>query len=153
MTNACKPMDPSKPIIKIIIAGSRSLKGKGAEIKKALNDFTYHILKENNVVVINGLAPGPDRIGGEWAEENGLWQIYMPADWDGPAGNFAGHLRNVDMAKEGHATFIFWDGKSNGSATMLSASLIGGLRTTEIQMHEDDRVFINILSRGLNLWK
>lgn len=43
----------------------------------------------------------------------------MPADWD-RLGKKAGMVRNAQMADYADAAIVFWDGKSNGTANMIS---------------------------------
>lgn len=148
-----KAIDPSKPIIKIIIAGSRDMSMSEEAVFAYLDNKLKDVLERANVVIVNGTARGIDTYGGNWATSKGLWQIIMPADWDG-IGKYAGHHRNGLMSDEGHVLILFWDGKSPGSTSMLNFALINGLRVTEI-IHDDttDEVKINELSKGLDLWK
>jgi hypothetical protein len=108
-------------------------------------------MKRFNVVIVNGMARGPDEIGGEWATEQGLWQIFMPAPWE-EVGKFAGHLRNGDMAQEGHVLLLFWDGESKGSTSMYNYALLNGLRVSEVLVTPQG-VKTVMTSRGLDLWK
>lgn len=153
------PHDPSKPILKIVVAGSRTLDAYGDRIvnylKKLILDPEQGLINRFNVVIVNGMATkGGDKHGGDFARQNGLWQIYMPADWDGDYKKFAGMMRNVEMAKEGHAAYVFWDGKSSGSECMLSAGLIGGCKVNEIIIDPStDSISIKALSRGIDKWK
>ena len=43
----------------------------------------------------------------------------MPADWD-THGKSAGYIRNYDMGKIADKAVCFWDGKSKGTANMIS---------------------------------
>lgn len=146
-----KPIDKSKPIVKLIIAGSRSLDSKREQISESIRKLVSYLSTNANVVIVNGLAPkGPDHIGGEVAEEMGLWQIFMPADWDGK-GKIAGHLRNGDMAKEGHYLTLYWDGESNGSRTMLNYALLEGCKVTEVVI-KGDSADVTQITKGHKQW-
>lgn len=145
-----KPMDSNKPIYKIIVAGSRSLKGdhNKERIKAGVKAIVEHLAPTCNVVIVNGMAPGPDSFGGEAAEDLGLWQIFMPANWD-ENGNFAGHLRNGDMGLEGDFLMLFWDGVSNGSRSMLNYALLCGCKVTTYKMLDADMLHVKRLTKGL----
>lgn len=52
--------------------------------------------------LIQGSAPGADRLAKQWAFIRGIEVINMPADWD-KHGNAAGPIRNTDMMKLGSA--------------------------------------------------
>lgn len=148
----CRPIDPNKPIVKIIVAGSRSIDHLEDKVVNAVSKAVGQLENQgNNVVIINGMASkGPDRHGDVVAEKLGLWQIYMPANWD-EVGKFAGHLRNSDMADEGHILHLFWNGTSPGSNSMLQFGLLGGLKVTEYLI-KDDTADINRLALGSKRW-
>lgn len=155
MSTSPKPIDPSKPILKVVVAGGRNMTPHRDRLMSFLTNLILDPVKglanRFNVVIVNGMAPGIDTFGGDWAADNGIWQIFMPADWNGPAKKLAGHLRNVEMAKESHAVFVIWDGETKGSRCMLSASLIMGNRTTEIVVTPEGEFNLTLLSRGNRL--
>lgn len=73
-------------------------------------------------MVVSGCAPGPDSLGIRWASENNIPLKKFPANWR-PNGIYnarAGLERNQDMANFADALLLLWDGKSRGSAHMLS---------------------------------
>ena len=58
-------------------------------------------------------------VGAARPEENFCTVVAeFPAEWD--LGKHAGFLRNADMADYADAALVIWDGKSKGSADMLS---------------------------------
>lgn len=77
--------------------------------------------------VLSGTAPGVDRLGERWANDNNRTILYFPADWDG-LGKKAGHVRNRLMAENADALLAIWDGASNGTAGMISEARKRGLR-------------------------
>lgn len=98
--------------MKLIIAGSRHLYVKDAEIKAMLE---LHGL--NPTEIVSGTAKGIDRCGEFFAKNNKIPLKLFPANWD-QYGQKAGHLRNAEMAWYADALLIIWDGKSRGSASM-----------------------------------
>lgn len=50
-------------------------------------------------------------------EVSNLKLTKFPADWE-KFGKVAGHIRNKQMAEEGDALLLIWDGESKGSANM-----------------------------------
>ena len=106
--------------MKTIIAGSRDCidyKVLLETIKKVPWEITH---------VVSGTAPGADRLGERWAEENDVPLSKFPADWD-KFGRSAGYLRNIQMAKNAEALVALWDGESPGTKSMIKIAKAGGL--------------------------
>jgi len=103
--------------MKVIIAGSRSLKDKEKEGKKILNDIIQFLDKPITDVVC-GEAIGPDTWGKHIALFSNLNVISMPADWN-KYGKAAGPIRNREMAKVADFAIILWDGESRGAKNMI----------------------------------
>jgi hypothetical protein len=55
--------------------------------------------------IIEGDAPGADRIAGEWAQRNGIRDIKYPADWE-THGKAAGPIRNQLMIDHGKPDLV-----------------------------------------------
>jgi hypothetical protein len=71
--------------------------------------------------VVSGAAKGADHCGELWAANNGIPIKRFPADW-AQHGRAAGPIRNAAMANyagKSGILFLFWDGTSPGSASML----------------------------------
>lgn len=116
--------------MKLIIAGSRTLNPSVT--------FIDSIICNNNIKVteiISGTAGGVDRAGERYyiqynemgiryhnPEVSNLKLTKFPADWD-KFGKAAGHIRNKQMAEEGDALLLIWDGESKGSANMKKEML------------------------------
>ena len=98
--------------MKVIIAGSREITDYGfvtAAIKRSGFDITE---------VVSGTAHGVDRLGEQWAVQNGVPIKYMPADWN-LHGKAAGPIRNKEMAEYADAAVLVWNGESLGTKNML----------------------------------
>jgi hypothetical protein len=70
-------------------------------------------------VVISGTARGADKLGEEWAKENGISIERYPAEWD-KYGKSAGYIRNELMASKAEALIALWDGESKGTGHMIA---------------------------------
>lgn len=101
--------------MRLIIAGSRHYPaGKADElVAKAMQ----HVPRP--AVVLCGCATGIDEAGERWAAANGIPVERHPADWE-KHGRAAGPLRNREMAEAADALVLIWDGRSRGSANMLT---------------------------------
>jgi len=103
---------------KIVIAGCRDY--NNYEEAKLYIDFCLSdIRKENNIVIVSGCARGADAIGERYAKENGFEVERYPADWE-RYGRSAGPRRNKQMAEVCDYAICFWDGKSQGTKSMIS---------------------------------
>ena len=98
--------------MKVIIAGSRTIYDM-EELKKAIEESQFDITE----VVCGGCA-GVDLLGERWAFDHGKPVKYFPANWE-KHGKAAGPLRNQEMAQDGEALILLWDGTSRGSAIAL----------------------------------
>lgn len=108
--------------MKTIIAGSRGIENPG-ELVQTLKRVPWEITE-----VVSGTASGADRLGEEYAEEQGLPLTKMPADWD-KHGKAAGPKRNREMAEHADCAVILWDGESRGSKNMINEAYKRGLWT------------------------
>lgn len=105
--------------MKVIVAGSRTIRNN-IWITETLNYLIEQGLIPDapDLEIVSGLADGPDWIGLQLAEANGLKCHEFPADWKA-LGKRAGYVRNTQMAQFADAAVIFWDGKSKGTAHMI----------------------------------
>lgn len=119
--------------MKLIIAGSRSIKDYNVLRQAVIESGIWHEHKKK-IIVVSGKAKGVDSLGEVFAEKAGLKVKEFPADWDNvkakdavvrynyagkPYNALAGHWRNEKMAQYADAALIVWDGKSTGSLDML----------------------------------
>lgn len=105
---------------RVIVCGSRDWSDReriAEQLNKVVVEFGY-VFPEP--VIVHGNARGADRLAAEEAEKAGLLVEAHPADWE-TYGKAAGLIRNTMMAKLGADLCIaFWDGRSTGTAHMLS---------------------------------
>ena len=112
--------------MKLIIAGSRTLKVTPEEIMQYCTDFNIQ-----PSIIISGHARGIDACGEDFAHFRGLSLHGFPANW-GKYGKIAGIKRNKQMASFGDALLLIWDGKSTGSANMKKEMIDLGKKVYEI---------------------
>jgi len=106
--------------MKVIVAGSRTFNDYEL-LKETLDTFKMYLAKkcvDEPIEIVSGTARGADKMGEQWAKENGCVIHEFKPDWDG-LGKYAGYKRNEDMAKFADAAIIFWDGVSKGSKHMI----------------------------------
>lgn len=115
--------------LRIIIAGGRDftdydfLKQTMKEYFVSLMSRGYNVSKDS-FTIVSGTARGADKLGEQFALENGLKLVRFPANWD-IYGKRAGYIRNKEMAKfaaggDPHGVlFAFWDGESKGTKHMI----------------------------------
>ena len=130
--------------MRVIIAGSRSIKGDEAIklIAQAAEETGWPISE-----VISGDAEGVDKAGVEWAKARALDYVVMPANWTAK-GKRAGYLRNKKMAWYARSAsrilelqdkeveqrwkgglIAIWNGSSSGTAHMIDLAKEFGLET------------------------
>lgn len=106
-----------------IIAGSRhfnNVKYMFSELNRYADMYGYP------ETVVSGTARGADTCGELWAGKHGIAVKKFPADWNAH-GKKAGPIRNnmmAEYAKDNGMLFLFWDGQSAGSRSMLQAAQI-----------------------------
>jgi hypothetical protein len=98
--------------MKVVIAGSRHITDRMGLVK-AIKQSGFEITE-----VVSGTSRGVDSLGEAWARANEIPIKEMPANWS-KFGNYAGPLRNSEMAKYADAAIILWDGKSAGTLNMI----------------------------------
>ena len=101
---------------KVAVGGSRSF--DSYELVKGVLDM----LLVDEDILLSGNAPGADRLGERYAEENEMeWKI-IPSEWD-KHGLKATMMRNEVILKTADCAIIFWDRKSEGSRHMIDIAL------------------------------
>lgn len=106
--------------MKIVIAGSRDLSVSPKLLLELLGALNIDIVSETGHEVVSGGCPtGPDSAAKELPKFIGVTYKEFPPDW-GTHGRAAGPIRNRQMAEYGDCLLLVWDGKSRGSASMLS---------------------------------
>ena len=120
-------MENSK-IRKLVIAGSRTLNPCRSFIMGCFNQFGLSWVDE----VFTGCAYGVDKCVREsfTGDEKRKVKVFS-ADWL-TYGNAAGPIRNKQMAQEGDALLLIWNGDSKGSKNMKETMLNFGKPVFEI---------------------
>lgn len=105
-------------MFKLVVAGSRSF----ADFDRLSADLDYLLSKKSpdEVEIVSGGAAGADALAERYARSRGLAFRAFPADWR-RWGKLAGPIRNRQMADYGSAVVVYWDGRSRGSADMISS--------------------------------
>lgn len=101
--------------MRLIIAGSRDFNDIFT-VRRVMHQLPWKIKS-----VVCGCARGADKLGEQWATEQGITVIRFPADWD-LYGKAAGPIRNTLMAENADALIAFWDGQSSGTKHMISVA-------------------------------
>lgn len=99
--------------MKVLVCGSRHFEDEG--LLRSILD-TKSISK-----IIHGMARGADRMGGAYAERNGIPVDAYPALWN-TYGRRAGPIRNAQMLKEGQPDLVvaFRGPNSRGTQNMIT---------------------------------
>lgn len=117
-------------MVRLIVAGGRKFNRYRLLKTKTLNFARLLALKNrvplSEIEIVSGEADGADKLGERFADEFNLRVHRFPANWT-KFGNGAGHIRNGEMAKFSDACITFWDGKSNGTASMIKLARKHGL--------------------------
>ena len=69
--------------------------------------------------IISGGAKGADKLGADFAENNGIPILIFPAEW-GKFGKSAGFIRNQTIVDNCDMVLAFWDGVSRGTADTIA---------------------------------
>jgi hypothetical protein len=111
--------------MKTIIAGLRGIEPSKAEelVRKAVKESGW---EDQITEIIHGCAPGIDSAAGRIYKDK-LPITAIPANWN-KHGNYAGPLRNKQMAEVADALIAVWDGRSKGTGNMISTAKKLGLK-------------------------
>lgn len=104
-------------IKRIIIAGCRYYNNY-TEAKEYIDFCISRIKNEYTLIFVSGGCRGADTLGERYATENGYKFERYSADWK-KYGKSAGPRRNRIMAEISDYIICFWDGKSNGTESMI----------------------------------
>lgn len=102
--------------MRVIIAGSREF-----DDYEMLKQAMAQQLEEGLDIteVVSGTAPGADRLGERWAQENGISLKRFPAQWE-KYGRAAGPMRNAEMADYADYLIAFWHPSCVGTTNMIA---------------------------------
>ena len=99
---------------KIMICGSRSINNESLIFEK----LNAALVNNSDMILVSGGAKGVDSIGEAWAKSHNIQiQQYKP-DWK-RYGRGAGIVRNKIMIEASDYVFIFWDGISKGTKSVI----------------------------------
>lgn len=74
-----------------------------------------------------------DLLGADWAYAHGIPVDHYEAYWE-RFGKSAGPIRNGEMARDGEALILVWNGTSTGSLDMLTKAKAAGLPVWPMDM-------------------
>lgn len=98
-----------------------------------LNDTLNRLDAETPITwIIEGDAPGADRLAGGWASARGLNLLVYPADWRS-YGRAAGPIRNKQMLDEGKPDLVVAFPGGAGTANMVKQAKAAGVKVIEVQ--------------------
>lgn len=81
--------------------------------------------------IIEGDAPGADRLAGSWARTHAIPNFKYPADWD-KYGKYAGPKRNKQMLQEAHPDLVVAFAGLKGTADMIKKAKTAGITVLEV---------------------
>jgi len=109
-------------VSKVIIAGGRYFNDYTllkSSVDEAIENIKSLLTGGVEIEIVSGGASGADALGEKYAGEHGYPVKKFPADWN-THGKAAGPIRNREMAAYADILIAFWDGKSRGTANMIS---------------------------------
>ncbi|MDA8161393.1 MAG: DUF2493 domain-containing protein [Desulfobacteraceae bacterium] len=121
---------------KVAIGGSRII-----DSYELIKDVLDQLLKEGDVV-LSGNAPGADRLGEQYARENGFEVKIIPSEWD-KHGLRATMMRNEVLLKSSDFVICFWDQQSEGTRHMLEMAARAKKLLAEVRPDGYLRLFLN----------
>lgn len=104
--------------MKLAIIGSRGFNDY-ARLKFQLDQLQE---KHKISLIISGGARGADTLAEQYADENKIQKLILPADWD-KHGRGAGFIRNKDIVDKCDKLFAFWDGESKGTRHSMDLAI------------------------------
>lgn len=124
---------------KLVIAGGRDIPVK--KVKRIIKFNWKNIMSTFKIkkpkIIITGCADGVDKAARKMAKKlTGKRACVFAAEWE-RYGKSAGPRRNELMAQEGDGLLLIWNGKSRGSASMLSKMQAHNKPIMEIMVDSD----------------
>lgn len=101
--------------MKLIVAGDRDFNNYDF-VKSKLDSILSQV--DEDIEIVSGKCKGVDKLGEEYAAENGYPIKPFPADWD-KYGKAAGPIRNKQMAEYGTHLVAFLKKGSKGTKSMI----------------------------------
>ena len=103
--------------IRVLVYGGRDF--KATVFMHDTLDYYLGAIGSDNLVLIEGEAPGADRLAKWWAEDRVVEVEAYPADWE-RYGKKAGPIRNKQMRDEGKPDFGIAFPGGHGTAGMTT---------------------------------
>lgn len=125
---AALPLSCPPRCARVLVCGGRDWT-KTAWVYGALDhlDATYGPFE----IVIEGDAPGIDRMAGYWARKHRLDNLKFPADWQ-THGRKAGPIRNAKMLDEGKPELVVAFAGGRGTADMVARAENAGIPVVKV---------------------
>lgn len=121
--------------MKWVIAGTRTIEISFEQFCAALDLLGIKINRDSDTIIAGECSTGIDQSAKEFAGVADVSYKGYPADWN-THGKFAGPKRNQQMAKDGDALILIWDGESRGSNSMRREMIYLGKPIYEIVLRK-----------------
>lgn len=118
-------------MLKALVFGGRDWRGRAAVVR-ALTQL------QPTSIIEGGCPTGADKFAREWARENGVPLLTVPADW-ATHGRAAGPIRNQRMIDEKPDVAVGFPG-GKGTADMTRRVKAAGVRLIEPVSSEDSNL-------------
>lgn len=103
--------------MRVLVTGGRSFE-EWSKVQRLLSEV-------KPTVVIQGGAPGADRLAAKWADINGIPLVTYPALWK--QGKKAGPIRNAFMLADSRPDLVIAFPGGSGTADMVSRAEAAGI--------------------------
>ena len=113
--------------MRILVCGGRNFRDA------ALIYATLDRIARTEVIdcIIEGDAPGADRIAGYWAKKRRVDLRLYPANW-AKHGNAAGPIRNQRMIDQGKPDLVLAFPGGRGTEDMMGRAVAAGIRVVQV---------------------
>lgn len=115
--------------MKILVCGGRDYSDH-EEVANVLDGYCYSV-PAMSVAIIHGGARGADSLAGRYAQENGICEIVVKANWD-VHGKSAGPIRNQWMLDYCNPNIVVAFPGGAGTADMVRRARKAGVEVLEV---------------------
>lgn len=116
-----------RPHKKVLVCGGRTFTDDDL-----VNNTLTKLLETYDIeCIIEGDAPGADRLAGTWARNHAIPNFKYPADWN-KQGKAAGPLRNAKMLLDGRPNLVVAFPGGRGTADMVRKAKASGVEVIEV---------------------
>ena len=144
-------MNKTKQTHNILVTGTRTYKNT-KELEELLNKHITQLylngVKHENITFLSGTTPGADRLCEQYAQTHGYKIQKYPANWN-KHGNTAGVLHSIEMVKDCHYAFIFYNGYSKGTGHIIKL-LNKHNKPYTLALYHDDKTPTTLYGYGTN---